>query len=132
MVGKWQREHKVAGVSLAPGLCQNREVSLRYDAPLDLCPRPHYVPPPLPQRALRRLRTACERAKRTLSSSTQAHIEIDSLFEGIDFNTTITRVSNRGGGRFKGLVDRGERSSGVGLCLGAGTHRQACRTIPRL
>lgn len=36
MVGKWQREHKVAGVSLAPGLCQNREVSLRYDAPLDL------------------------------------------------------------------------------------------------
>lgn len=44
------------------------------------------------QRALRRLRTACERAKRTLSSSTQAHIEIDSLFEGIDFNTTITRA----------------------------------------
>merc|ERR1719230_2516721 len=44
------------------------------------------------QRALRRLRTACERAKRTLSSSTQAHIEIDSLFEGIDFNSTITRA----------------------------------------
>ncbi len=44
------------------------------------------------ERALRRLRTACERAKRTLSSSTQAHIEIDSLFEGIDFNTTITRA----------------------------------------
>jgi len=44
------------------------------------------------QRALRRLRTACERAKRTLSSSTQAHIEIDSLFEGVDFNTTITRA----------------------------------------
>ncbi len=44
------------------------------------------------QRALRRLRTACERAKRTLSSSTQAHIEIDSLFEGIDFNTTVTRA----------------------------------------
>merc|ERR1711988_949390 len=39
------------------------------------------------QRALRRLRTACERAKRTLSSSTQAHIEIDSLFEGVDFNS---------------------------------------------
>jgi len=37
-------------------------------------------------RALRRLRTACERAKRTLSSSTQASIEIDSLFEGIDFS----------------------------------------------
>ncbi len=44
------------------------------------------------QRALRRLRTACERAKRTLSSATQANIEIDSLFEGIDFNTTITRA----------------------------------------
>merc|ERR1711988_1163372 len=35
-------------------------------------------------RALRRLRSACERAKRTLSSSTQTSIEIDSLFEGID------------------------------------------------
>merc|ERR1712017_15014 len=43
-------------------------------------------------RALRRLRTACERAKRTLSSSTQAHIEIDSLYDGIDFNSTITRA----------------------------------------
>ncbi|KRZ89860.1 Heat shock cognate 71 kDa protein, partial [Trichinella sp. T8] len=43
-------------------------------------------------RALRRLRTACERAKRTLSSSTQASIEIDSLYEGIDFYTTITRA----------------------------------------
>ncbi|KAK8825079.1 hypothetical protein WA556_006368 [Blastocystis sp. ATCC 50177/Nand II] len=44
------------------------------------------------QRALRRLRTACERAKRTLSSSTQATIEIDSLLEGIDFNSQITRA----------------------------------------
>jgi len=43
-------------------------------------------------RSLRRLRTACERAKRTLSSSTQAHIEIDSLFDGVDFNATITRA----------------------------------------
>jgi heat shock 70kDa protein 1/2/6/8 len=43
-------------------------------------------------RALRRLRTACERAKRTLSSSTQAAIEIDSLFEGADFYTNITRA----------------------------------------
>jgi L1 cell adhesion molecule like protein len=42
-------------------------------------------------RALRRLRTACERAKRTLSSSSKASIEIDSLFEGIDFNTSVTR-----------------------------------------
>ncbi|BFZ55525.1 Hsp70 chaperone [Savitreella phatthalungensis] len=43
-------------------------------------------------RALRRLRTAAERAKRTLSSSAQASIEIDSLFEGTDFYTSITRA----------------------------------------
>jgi len=43
-------------------------------------------------RALRRLRTACERAKRTLSSSTQAEIEIDSLAESIDFSSKITRA----------------------------------------
>ncbi|ORX75413.1 hsp71-like protein [Anaeromyces robustus] len=48
-------------------------------------------------KSLRRLRTACERAKRTLSSSTQAFIEIDSLFEGIDFYTSITRA------RFEGI-----------------------------
>merc|ERR1711962_1844945 len=44
------------------------------------------------KRAIRRLRTACERAKRTLSASKQASIEIDSLFEGIDFYTSITRA----------------------------------------
>ncbi|XP_076065914.1 heat shock 70 kDa protein cognate 4-like [Oratosquilla oratoria] len=44
------------------------------------------------KRSVRRLRTACERAKRTLSSSTQASVEIDSLFEGIDFYTSITRA----------------------------------------
>uniref|UniRef100_A0A6I8N1U0 Heat shock 70 kDa protein 1-like n=1 Tax=Ornithorhynchus anatinus TaxID=9258 RepID=A0A6I8N1U0_ORNAN len=44
------------------------------------------------KRAVRRLRTACERAKRTLSSSTQANLEIDSLFEGVDFYTSITRA----------------------------------------
>lgn len=44
------------------------------------------------KRAVRRLRTACERAKRTLSSSSQASIEIDSLYEGIDFYTSITRA----------------------------------------
>merc|ERR1712146_448772 len=43
-------------------------------------------------RALRRLRTACERSKRTLSSSTQTSIEIDSLFEGVDFYSSITRA----------------------------------------
>ena len=43
-------------------------------------------------RALRRLRTACERAKRTLSTAAQAHLEIDSLVDGVDFNSTITRA----------------------------------------
>merc|ERR1711988_1725691 len=42
--------------------------------------------------ALRRLRTQCERAKRTLSSSTQATIEIDSLFEGIDYSCSLSRA----------------------------------------
>ena len=44
------------------------------------------------KRALRRLRTACERAKVTLSSAPQANIEIDGLAEGIDFYSTITRA----------------------------------------
>jgi heat shock 70kDa protein 1/2/6/8 len=43
-------------------------------------------------RALCRLKTTCERAKRTLSTSEQTFIEIDSLFEGIDFHTTLTRA----------------------------------------
>jgi len=50
-------------------------------------------------RAVRRLRTACESAKRTLSSSTVANIEIDSLFEGIDFTSSITRA------KFENLCD---------------------------
>jgi len=43
-------------------------------------------------RAIRRLRTQCERAKRTLSSSTTAQIVVDSLFEGIDYDSNITRA----------------------------------------
>lgn len=43
-------------------------------------------------RALRRLRTACERAKRTLSNGTQTTVEIDSLYDGEDFNASITRA----------------------------------------
>ena len=50
-------------------------------------------------RAMRRLRTACESAKRTLSSSTVANIEIDSLYEGIDFAGSITRA------KFENLCD---------------------------
>jgi L1 cell adhesion molecule like protein len=44
------------------------------------------------KRALRRLQTACESAKKTLSSSTVATIEIDALYEGIDYRTPITRA----------------------------------------
>lgn len=43
-------------------------------------------------RSLRRLRTACEKAKRTLSSAAQASIEIESLFDGIDFVSSLTRA----------------------------------------
>jgi L1 cell adhesion molecule like protein len=43
-------------------------------------------------RSLRRLRTACERAKRTLSSSMNACIEIDALMDNMDYNTTISRA----------------------------------------
>ena len=43
-------------------------------------------------RALRRLRTSCERAKRTLSSATTAFIEIDALYDGIDFNAQLSRA----------------------------------------
>merc|ERR1712032_270211 len=50
------------------------------------------------QRAIRRLRTQCERAKRTLSSSTQATIEIDSLFDGIDFSCSLKRAPGATGG----------------------------------
>jgi L1 cell adhesion molecule like protein len=51
------------------------------------------------QRALRRLRTACERAKRTLSTATQAAVEVDSLFDGNDFQLTLTRA------KFESLCD---------------------------
>jgi L1 cell adhesion molecule like protein len=43
-------------------------------------------------RAMRRLRTSCEKIKRTLSTSAQATIEIDSLHDGIDFNGSLTRA----------------------------------------
>ena len=61
---------------------------------------PTYPFPPHPhpqnirhnQRALRRLRSSCERAKRTLSSATQTTLEIEGLFDGVDFSETITRA----------------------------------------
>jgi len=51
------------------------------------------------KKSLRRLRSACENAKRTLSASNSANIEIDGLFEGIDFASTITRA------KFENLCD---------------------------
>ena len=43
-------------------------------------------------RSMRRLRTACERAKRTLSSATQTSIELESLYEGVDYFGSLTRA----------------------------------------
>ena len=43
-------------------------------------------------KSIRRLHSAAETAKKTLSSSTVASVEIDALYEGIDFNATITRA----------------------------------------
>nr|NP_001165656.1 heat shock cognate 70.II protein [Xenopus laevis]AAB00199.1 heat shock cognate 70.II [Xenopus laevis]AAB41583.1 heat shock cognate 70.II protein [Xenopus laevis] len=64
------------------------------------------------KRAVRRLRTACERAKVQLSSSTQASIEIDSLYEGIDFYTSITRArfEELNADLFRGTLDPVEKS----------------------
>merc|ERR1712076_160119 len=58
------------------------------------------------------LRTACERAKRTLSASAQANLEIDSLFEGIDFYTSITRArfEELCSDLFKGTLEPVEKS----------------------
>jgi len=64
------------------------------------------------KRSLRRLRTACERAKRTLSSSAQASIEIDSLYDGADFYTSITRArfEELCADLFRGTLDPVEKS----------------------
>ena len=58
-------------------------------------------------RSLRRLRTACERAKQTLSTATTANLEIDSLFDGMDFYTSITRArfENLCEGLFRRCID---------------------------
>uniref|UniRef100_A0A5K4F1Y0 Heat shock protein 70 n=1 Tax=Schistosoma mansoni TaxID=6183 RepID=A0A5K4F1Y0_SCHMA len=64
------------------------------------------------KRALRRLRTACERAKRTLSSSAQTNLEIDSLCDGIDFYTVITRArfEELNADLFRGTLDPVEKA----------------------
>lgn len=58
-------------------------------------------------RALRRLRSSCERAKRTLSSVTQTTVEVDSLFQGVDFSANITRArfEEINAATFKGTID---------------------------
>ncbi|KAJ0179706.1 hypothetical protein K1T71_004297 [Dendrolimus kikuchii] len=63
-------------------------------------------------RALRRLRTAAERAKRTLSSSTEASIEIDALHEGIDFYTRVSRArfEELNSDLFRGTLDPVEKA----------------------
>eukprot|EP00617_Octactis_speculum_P006753 CAMPEP_0185791842 /NCGR_PEP_ID=MMETSP1174-20130828/158602_1 /TAXON_ID=35687 /ORGANISM="Dictyocha speculum, Strain CCMP1381" /LENGTH=759 /DNA_ID=CAMNT_0028486845 /DNA_START=289 /DNA_END=2568 /DNA_ORIENTATION=+ len=60
--------------------------------------------------ALSRLRAACERAKRALSSSTQASIEVEELFEGNDFTTIITRArfENMNMDHFRRCIDEVE------------------------
>lgn len=56
--------------------------------------------------SLRPLRTACERAMRTLSSSTQASVEIDSLYDGIDsYSITRARFEELCADLFRGTVD---------------------------
>lgn len=64
------------------------------------------------KRAVRRLRTACERAKRTLSSGAQASIEIDALYEGVDFYTSISRArfEELCGDLFRGCLQPVERA----------------------
>ena len=64
------------------------------------------------KRSMRRLRSACERAKRTLSSSKTASIEIDSLFEGTDFYSSITRAKFEAlcGDLFRGTLEPVEKA----------------------
>ncbi len=59
---------------------------------MDEFKRKHKVDISENKRAVRRLKTACEKCKRTLSSSSTANLEIDSLCDGIDFFTSITRA----------------------------------------
>uniref|UniRef100_A0A2K6PPX4 Heat shock protein family A (Hsp70) member 8 n=1 Tax=Rhinopithecus roxellana TaxID=61622 RepID=A0A2K6PPX4_RHIRO len=63
------------------------------------------------KRAVRRLRTACERAKSTLSSSTHASTEIDSLSEGIDFYTSSTQLNSDLFRRTLDLVEKALRDA---------------------
>ena len=59
---------------------------------VEIFKRQHKVDVSGDSRGLRRLRTACEKAKRILSSAIETTIEVDCLFNGIDFFSTITRA----------------------------------------
>jgi len=67
--------------------------------------------PTTSNRSLRRLLTACERAKKQLSSSTQAYIEIDGFFDGIDFMSSISRAAfeNMNSDLFRKTIDPVEK-----------------------
>ena len=59
---------------------------------VEIFKRQHKVDISGDSRALRRLRTACEKAKMILSSATETTVEVDCLYNGIDFFLTITRA----------------------------------------
>ncbi|KAJ1327749.1 heat shock 70kDa protein 1/2/6/8 [Microdochium nivale] len=84
---EFQKKTKIHDKSHSPsdlsGISRNTSFSRTCSRALDISGDP---------RALRRLRTACERAKRTLSNGAQTTIEIDSLFDGEDFFLQITRA----------------------------------------
>jgi len=73
--------------------------------------RKHKKDPSDNPRALRRIRTACERAKRTLSSAAQTTIEVDSAYEGVDFYINITRAKfeELNADLFRGTIDPVDR-----------------------
>jgi heat shock protein 1/8 len=62
-------------------------------------------------KAMRRLRTACERAKRTLSNTTSTKVEVEALYDGIDFDMTFTRArfEELCGDLFRGCLDPVEK-----------------------
>ena len=63
------------------------------------------------KRSMRRLRSACERAKRTLSSANTTTIEIESLFDGIDYSYNLSRArfEELCGDLFRGTLDTVEK-----------------------
>ena len=69
-----------------------RTLIISYEYFIDEFKRKHKADLSENKRSLRRLKTACERAKRTLSSSATASVELESLYEGIDFFTSVSKA----------------------------------------